>query len=332
MLEEPKINQKSLNLTFEERNTLQDLINDDTIIIKPADKGGAVVLFNTKDYIQEAERQLNQPEHSRKTAYDLTRIFTNKIQATISTLMKKGKLPQNADKSLIHNNVGTSPCYMLPKIHEPKHPGQPIVSGIDSLTDLISQTMDRVLNPLVHKTKSYIKDTKQFLNYIEEIGYLHEVEYLNTIDVGSLYTSIPHTGGVNATTKTLSFLQNLPMEEITTRTLLKLILEHNTFTFNGKFYHQLQGTVMGKKVAPTYANLFMSDLEEKLLEEIPIRATIWKRYIDNIFCIFRCTQDILVTTLNWLNQQHNTIKFTYEYDNNQKLDTKVYKKPTDADM
>ena len=89
MLEEPKINPKSLNFTFEERNTLQDLINDDTITIKPADKGGAVVLLNTKDYIQEAERQLNQPEYYRKTAYDLTRIFTNKIQATISTLMKK---------------------------------------------------------------------------------------------------------------------------------------------------------------------------------------------------------------------------------------------------
>ena len=103
---------------------------------------------------------------------------------------------------------------------------------------------------------------------------------------------------------------------------------------------------MGTKVAPTYANLFMDHLEKELLKEIPITPTIWKRYIDDIFCIFRCSEDELLENLNWLNREHATIKFTYQYirtsinfldttvftDENRTLHIKVYKKPRDADL
>ena len=47
------------NLTKEERRALRNLQNREDIIIPKADKGGAVVIWDTKDYITEAERQLN---------------------------------------------------------------------------------------------------------------------------------------------------------------------------------------------------------------------------------------------------------------------------------
>ena len=304
------------------------------------------MILNCEDYINEADRQLSQKQHYRETDYNLTTTFTNKIKANITKMATNDKLPQECLKTLIPNNVRTSPFYMLPKIHKENHPGRPIVSGIDSPTDLISQTMDRILKPLVPKTQSYLKDTKHFLNIIKDIGYLHEDEYLVTIDVGSLYTSIPHSEGIEAATQALISSRNPSIEPDTARKLLKLILEHNTFTFNGKFYHQLQCTAMGTKVAPTYANLFMDHLERKLLREMPLKPTIWKRFIDDIFTIFKCTEDELRENLEWMNSQHNTIKFTYEYsretinyldtttyvDEHRKLQTKVYKKPTDTDM
>lgn len=43
------------NLTREEKSALKSLKNDPYITIKQADKGGAVVLMNTKDYIAEAQ-------------------------------------------------------------------------------------------------------------------------------------------------------------------------------------------------------------------------------------------------------------------------------------
>ena len=46
---------------------------------------------------------------------------------------------------------------------------------------------------------------------------------------------------------------------------MNLVLKHNVFEFDEKFYLQIQGTAMGTKMAPAYANLFMGRLETKLI-------------------------------------------------------------------
>ena len=40
---------------------------------------------------------------------------------------------------------------------------------------------------------------------------------------------------------------------------------------------------MGIRLAPTYANLFMTNLEEKLISQYDQKPTAWLRYIDDIF-------------------------------------------------
>ena len=44
------------NLTSEERQALYDLKNDKNIVIKAADKGSALVVWDREDYIKEAEK------------------------------------------------------------------------------------------------------------------------------------------------------------------------------------------------------------------------------------------------------------------------------------
>ena len=46
------------NLSRDEREALNSLMNDDKIVIKSADKGSATVVWNTKDYLMEASSQL----------------------------------------------------------------------------------------------------------------------------------------------------------------------------------------------------------------------------------------------------------------------------------
>ena len=53
---------KYSNLTPEKRVALFDLKNDKTIVIKGADKGLVVVVWDRDDYIQEAEKQLGDKE------------------------------------------------------------------------------------------------------------------------------------------------------------------------------------------------------------------------------------------------------------------------------
>ena len=51
------------NLTLEEIKALKSLQTRDDIIIKPADKGGAIVVWKRELYIEEAQRQFNNDEH-----------------------------------------------------------------------------------------------------------------------------------------------------------------------------------------------------------------------------------------------------------------------------
>ena len=53
------------NLTNAEREALQDLVYDKNIVIKPADKGSAIVIWDKQDYLKECELQLGN-----KSAYE----------------------------------------------------------------------------------------------------------------------------------------------------------------------------------------------------------------------------------------------------------------------
>jgi hypothetical protein len=48
--------------------------------------------------------------------------------------------------------------------------------------------------------------------------------------------------------------------------LLTLVLKHNNFTFNGEHFLQINGTAMGTKMAPSYANIFMGKLEKLIIQ------------------------------------------------------------------
>jgi hypothetical protein len=50
-----------------------------------------------------------------------------------------------------------------------------------------------------------------------------------------------------------------------------------------KHYLQIQGTAMGTKMAPSYANLVMGLLEKEFILKQTYKPTIWKRIIDDVF-------------------------------------------------
>ena len=48
--------------------------------------------------------------------------------------------------------------------------------------------------------------------------------------------------------------------------LATIILKNDFFEIGEKVYHQLLGTTLGTKFAPTYANLFMAALGKRIFE------------------------------------------------------------------
>ena len=111
---------------------------------------------------------------------------------------------------------------------------------------------------------------------------------IGSLDVSSLYTNITNDEGIETAREVLDRNRGKTAKPSTNSLidLLRIVLTMNNFQFNGENFLQIGGTAMGTKVAPSYANLFMSNLEEKMLGSYDKQPTIWLRYIDNIFFIW----------------------------------------------
>ena len=68
---------------------------------------------------------------------------------------------------------------------------------------------------------------------------------------------------------------------------------------------------MGTKMALSYANLFMDRFERAFLAQEPTQPLIWKRYIDDILCVWTGNRSELESFLDRLNKAHRTLKFTW---------------------
>ena len=125
--------------------------------------------------------------------------------------------------------------------------------------------------------------------------------------------------------------------------LLETILENNNLSFMDKNFLQLVGTDMGNKAAPRYITLFMGRHEETIWEAFIWAISFSKRFIDNIFLIYR-TIEQLQSMEDFMNNLHPTIKFTFEHftqeisfldmkiyiGTDRRLSTAIYRKPTDC--
>ena len=122
-------------------------------------------------------------------------------------------------------------------------------------------------------------------------------------------------------------------------------MTNNHFEFNGTFYHQVSGTAKGTKLAPSYANLFMTKFEEKYVYTYPLQPILWKRFIDYIFFIWPHVRESPLKFINHFNTVHSTIKFTKEispteipfldliiYISKNKLYTRLHTKTTDRHL
>ena len=58
--------------------------------------------------------------------------------------------------------------------------------------------------------------------------------------------------------------------------------KNNNSTFDANYYLQINGTAMGTKMAPSYANIFMGNLEERLLLSSLKQHLSWFRFIDDV--------------------------------------------------
>ena len=74
---------------------------------------------------------------------------------------------------------------------------------------------------------------------------------------------------------------------------------------------------MGTKMAVSFANIFMAEIETKLIQQNDIKPREWKRYTDDVFSLWNSNKKDVDRFIEQANKFHPTIKFTAEISENQ---------------
>ena len=330
------------NLSKTERQTIGHLRHRDDIVVKPADKGSAVVAMSTEFYESEAKRLLDNPLHYQRLDSDPTQQIAARIETTIKNMVSKGSIRPEVGPNLLQPEPKPGRFYFLPKIHKDGNPGRPIISGNSTATEKISKFVDLLIQPLVPSLSSHVKDTTDFIRKTEKIKELPPGTLLATLDVSSLYTNIPHKEGIAACTSAFKPIPGQTPTKTDLAKLMRLILTCNNFVFGTRNYLQIHGTAMGTKMAPSFANLFMGSLEKEFLAQQALQPHLWLRYIDDIFMIWTHGEEKLTSFIEQINSFHPSIKFTADFSHSSvhfldttvtlkdgSLKTDLFTKPTD---
>ena len=84
-----KAKTKRDNLTKRERQALNILKNRTDIVVKQTDKGGALVIMDSKDYFEESMRQLNDRNYYKKLDKNPTVDHEKLVNNTIGDLVSE---------------------------------------------------------------------------------------------------------------------------------------------------------------------------------------------------------------------------------------------------
>ena len=120
----------------------------------------------------------------------------------------------------------------------------------------------------------------------------------------------------------LDKLYSLPDPPQLPRSVVKDLLQFATkkshFLFDGQFYYHINGVAMGSPLGPILANIFMCHFEEKWLTKSRFCPSLWFRYVDDTFTMFD-SKDNANEFLSFLNSRHDSIKFTIEFEEDNKI-------------
>jgi len=347
-----KRNKIKHNISVKDRDALNKLRNNTDILIQKADKGGSITILNRLEYVAKMDKMLADPiTYTKVNNIDLE---AAKSEAnSIIYRIHQCNLIEKKQKNFLTRCTPKLPVlYGLPKIHKDNWPLRPIVSQINSPAYKLNKYLDYLLTTAEKEIPNLLQDTTKFLKIIDSLPNVTSDTTLFTIDVTSLYTVLPHKMVVDYVVEmyqeTLDKWNNYtpdikPIPISYLKEIIGVILKQTFFSFNGNTYIQNYGITMG---APSSVKLANITLHKHLQKATPLfmgkKPDVQLRLIDDIFGLFVGTEMELLQWIDFLNNHHATIKFTFEksrkeipfldtlvYIQDSKIHTTLYKKPTD---
>lgn len=131
-----------------------------------------MVIQNKSDYINEALVHFNDTTTYKHLPGDPTQHICKQIRNILHEFYKKFYLTRNMYTfCLPPKQARLARIYFLKKIHKDPMGIRPIVSSCESPTENISQFIDYWLQPHTRLLPSFLKDTNQFIQEVENYMY-----------------------------------------------------------------------------------------------------------------------------------------------------------------
>lgn len=180
----------------------------------------------------------------------------------------------------------------------------------------MSHYLDLYLQEYIRDLPSFVKDSDAVIRSLNTFTCTEKTNLL-TLDVTALYSNIDHQLGVNAIDTLLKADPEVPeAQQQFFLESLRFILENHFFVYDQSVYRQRMGTVMGTRVAPSYANLFMSLFKEKFIYSTHKYRKCIKYYIGYIddLIIWKGTVEDASGFTDYLNNNTWGIEFTKNFN------------------
>jgi hypothetical protein len=302
-------------------------LSDHDYIVLPSDKNLGLTIMDRSWYHQQILSHLISDNYEKVA--DLDTLSANSLSSKINRMLKRHNMPiKNMPacvdwcRKVFKGNMTIPTFYVLPKIHKANIGIRPIVPAINSITTDFSLLCNKMFEKVIHLFPWILKDSIQLINEVEEHRVRIPVSQnikplLVTIDVVNMYGNIINNEGIARVKNLLLHVHrhnqhiDISDREIHFKMdLWKWVLEHNYFIYDDQVWRQILGCAMGTNGAPYYAVLALANLEIQNFKSLP---KFWKRYIDDIFCIWTEGQDKFLKFISWLNSLSPSFQFTYSF-------------------
>ena len=168
------------------------------------------------------------------------------------------------------------------------------------MLECLSKCMHHKILSTLLKQPNRLLDCLYLLQSIKKILFPTD-SLLVTFDVKTLYLGIPTQEGILALWGMLlhsTFFIFSPKDVEFLDGVAELVLKCHFLEFNGSFYQQIRGTMMGNNSSFVYGCLFLCHLEKEVNRIIPSpKIKLFKRFIDDGFLVWFGSQDRLHTYL-----------------------------------
>jgi hypothetical protein len=273
---------------------LRNLIRSKKIVIRKADKCRQIVVCDYEQYRRAVLRLLEDHNNYERIVYN----GNMRSAALLIQVVRKYEsyLGKNLSALLLSNarKPNVRAFYGLPKTHKPRDkwvdsfpPLRPICPDVDTETAASGRYIAKFLQPYFEQIPSYLRNSFQLVPMLNELRNLPAAATFMVADVDSLYPNIPVQDAFESVQRLLRADTQADAQQVElVLDLLKVHLENNCFSFDNTFYKQTRGIPMGRAWAPAVASIYMSEWDEKFLNVLPRKPVIYRRYIDDIFCLF----------------------------------------------